>query len=329
MRNKAIRSLRNTEYKDNETEEMKVRSCLLEYGETFSMMQSTNAFTFSDHTKSYTDDIRNKDILTIIENSGIDVTSTTVPSKFDKKLSQVTKEALREETVMSQKAGVEEAILMQKMAALSVTDEASIVSVAQVRSLVMNSVDDAAAVSRLYETEMNQCIQLLEESIASGKFGASAAYERQKAILTHQRKELETRAEKITTQWIEQTQRKQLLEEELNDAIAYQQELKAQQLKLTELETATSKQAELRELRRLMELIERLNNEALAFKESCKQQLHELNLAINALESGGAGAGTDAKEESRLKEVEQMHEKVHHLYIFGALNIIMCGEVFI
>jgi hypothetical protein len=283
---KAIRLYRRKEAK-GESEETRVHSCLLEYGEKGSSAGAADSSSSSSSS------------VVVPLSSGDD----SQLSGFERKLMQAAKQAMKEDELLRQNSTREEAELMQQMKEV----EGGVVSGASIGAIVGLSSGEIGSAAAQYEHDLDAARQQLESSLGSGKLGQLAAYKRQRQHLIKTRDELESKATEVAAAVAALEQRLHILEDEVRGAVDYNSKLGQQLGKLADLEAASSQQEELATLKSLVILNETLKGQEAAFKASCKAQLADYTARIKALEEADA---EDAESAKQLRDIEDMHAKV-------------------
>lgn len=366
-RNKATRIYRRKETA-GESEETRVRSCLLEYGETFSVpgeggaaggsapgttagahaggaapagttpsgkggvgTATAEGFAASAAAAAANraarqqaltpgskgaagghDDTHHGDAL---GGGSIDVTlaglaklDVTELSAFEKQLAKAAREAKKEEALLAAQLSQEEAELRLQMKELD-EGAGTALSGSQVGNIVGLGIGEIGSALAAYQAELEESRKQLDSSLASGKLGQQAAYNRQKQNLLKQRDELSAKEREARIATDAMMQKLSLIEEERDGAIEYIGQLKAQLKKLSDLEAASTQQEELRIVQDLVAKNEGLKTEETAFKAQCKTQRQEYIDKIAALETELA---VDTEENAKLRDVEDMHSKVSY-----------------
>jgi hypothetical protein len=177
----------------------------------------------------------------------------------------------------------------------------------QVGSIVGLGIGEIGSALAAYQAEVEESRKQLDSSLASGKLGQQAAFNRQKQNLLKQRDELAAKEREVRIATDAMTQKLSLIEEERDGALEYIGQLKAQLKKLSDLETASVQQEELKIVQELVAKNDALKAEETAFKAQCKAQRQEYVDRITALE---AELAEDTEENAKLRDVEDMHSKV-------------------
>jgi hypothetical protein len=230
-------------------------------------------------------------------------------SAFEKQLARTAREAKKEEALLAAQLSKEEAQLRQQMKTL---DEGGGsggggVSGSQVGNIVGLGMGEIGSALAAYQAELEESRKQLDSSMASGKLGQQAAFNRQKQNLLKQRDELSAKEREARIATDAMMEKLSLIEEERDSALEYIGQLKAQIKKLCDLEAASSQQEELATVQRLVAKHDSLKTEEAAFKAKCKAQRQEYIDKIAALD---ADLGEDTEENAKLRDVEDMHAKV-------------------
>lgn len=346
-RNKAQR-LYKRRVRRNEAEETRVRSCLLEFGESFAKLGGGPVSEGGSETE--TNNTRNATAVggkSLAENAAAAATAKTAGvgaggkssstgssgpaidavemaladlsrldinelSGFEKQLAKAAKEARRDEIAFAEKASREETEIMQQMLQIDEA-KAAVISGSQVGNIVGLNADEISSASAAYQLEMEESKKQLDENVASGKLGAAAAFQRQLQNLIKQKEEILGTGEamKIKTKALRMKMR--VLEEENSNASDYIEQLRSQLQKLTELEQNSTQQKELVAIKGLIALNESLKGKEAEFKQACKVKRQELLGKIAALDA--EEHNEEATQEQRQhKEIHDMHTKVLSKY---------------
>jgi hypothetical protein len=332
-RNKAVRQFRRRQLKD-ESEETRIHSCLLEFGESVLLGKSASgggAAGADGKTSSKgggkggssTAASSGMIQITMKDLSDISLSSATRSggsseqlSGFEKKLAQAAKEAQREEAMFAEHAQKEEEALMKQMTQVGGTADGTGagmgLSGSQVGAIVGMGSSEIGSAAAAYALEVEESRKQMEANLASGKLGQAAAYKRQRANLLKQSDEIDVRQGECqaSTQLIQDKLR--VIEDERDGALDYIAQLQVQIQKLKDLEAASTQQEELAMLKKLVALNESLRAQENAFKASCKAQMADYNARIAALSTADA---EDDEETKKLRGIEEMHAKVCGLMI--------------
>jgi hypothetical protein len=365
-RNKATRLYRRKETA-GESEETRVRSCLLEYGETFSVAggaggaggpggaaggagaggsssagasgaggagrggagagaatesgfaASAAAAAANRAAKKAQDELSGAGgvgspspggdrglLSTDVTLAGLAKLDVTELSAFEKQLAKAAREAKKEEALFAEQLSKEEAALRLQMNKLD-EGAGTALSGSQVGSIVGLGMGEIGSALAAYQAEVEESRRQLDSSLASGKLGQQAAFNRQKQNLLKQRDELAAKEREVRIATDAMMQKLSLIEEERDGAVEYIGQLKAQLKKLSDLEAASVQQEELKIVQDLVAKNDALKAEEAAFKAQCKTQRQEYVDRITALE---AELAEDTEENAKLRDVEDMHSKV-------------------
>lgn len=335
----------------NESEEVRVRSCLLEYGEVFGTagggadnqagggnggidssfvsvggaVGSTSVLVQAvENTRKAGGTIRVVATDSLVEGSSEassrnSVSRATVGgdanlTAFEKKLQQVQREATKEEQLLLAETNRQEAAIMKQMQQISAEEDEVVVSGSQVGAIVgMGSLAIGSAAAA-YEAELEEARKVLDNSVAGGKLGQIAAFKRQQQTLLTSVAETKADAEVLQLASSTFKQKLKLLLEEREEALQYASQLKEQLAKLGHMEAKASQQGELKMLKDLVALNESLKAQESTFKASCKAQMADYNARIKDLEeSNSVGAAGD--EDKKFSDIEEMHAKVRSMPI--------------
>ena len=345
-RNKAVRHFRRKEAA-GESEERRVRSCLLEFGETF--MTKTDSRSGDESAAGGAASraqaaIGSSPVVSIAEaaasavaaraqrssqqpggeeggpmgwaGSEADITLAGLSkldinelSAFEKQLAKAAREAKREELLLSEQLSREEVELKQQMKEIAQNDGAAgvLVSGSQVGSIVGLGIDQIGSAAAAYQAEVEETRRQLDESLAAGKLGKAAALNRQKQNLSKAREELVAKEREVHVESEKVKATLKILEEERSDALHYQEQLMGQARKLAELEKLSSQKEEFTIVQQLIAKHEELRAEETAFKAQCKVDRQAFVDAIRDLD---AALRDDDPESSKLRDLEDLHEKI-------------------
>eukprot|EP00604_Paraphysomonas_vestita_P001663 CAMPEP_0174822044 /NCGR_PEP_ID=MMETSP1107-20130205/12726_1 /TAXON_ID=36770 /ORGANISM="Paraphysomonas vestita, Strain GFlagA" /LENGTH=618 /DNA_ID=CAMNT_0016039945 /DNA_START=219 /DNA_END=2075 /DNA_ORIENTATION=+ len=372
-RNKASRLFKRKQIIGG-SEETLVRSCLLEYGETFANATattgnedgsnnssndsskrsggkgssnnvnnssvSTSSTSSSTSTSGGNDESKvggnvlvqnalletGKRVIRIVETNndislaGLTKLSGAVGGKeqlsgFEKKLALAHAEAQREDAQFAAEASKMQAELMQHMSQIEGDESTGAISISgssvgQIVGLGSSEIGSAVAA---YKAEVEEAKRIMDESLAGGKVGQSAALKRQHNNLLKQKEAADLKAANLRVSTEGLLERMRILEQERDSAQDYNRRLNEQLKKLADLEKNATQQDELNSLKNLVALNETLRSQEAEFKESCKAQLMELKALIAAAE-GAEMDEKDLEEEKKLRDIEDMHGKVMAKY---------------
>jgi hypothetical protein len=333
----------------NESEEVRVRSCLLEYGDVFGTGDgggdggsgaekdssfvsvggaAAGAATTSVMVQAVDGARKAGGTIRIVasDSSGLDTAGSKSGSAakggaggdsaltaFEKKLAQAQREATQEEQRLSVEATRQEAAIMKQMKMISAEEDEVVVSGSQVGAIVGMGSSAIGSAAAAYEAELEAARKLLDSSVAGGKLGQMAAFKRQQQTLLTSVAATGAEAEALQLASAALKARLLLLLEEREEALQYAAQLKEQLGKLSQMEAKASQQGELKTLKDLVSLNESLKTQEAAFKGSCKAQMADYTARIKALEeSNSVGAAGD--EEKKFSDIEDMHAKVLQKY---------------
>lgn len=341
-RNKAKRIFKRRDVKGG-SEETRVRACLLEYGESFSVpgdggsgegKSSSGSGAGSSSSSSAggrsggivgtggAEDsgkkvIRTEDIALSKLGLAAGKGNKEDMSQFEKKLAKAALEAEKEEKQFTEEAIRLEKELMQDMKHIGDSDESTGqggVSGSSVGQIVgLGSVEIGSAVAA-YKLEVEEARKVLDESVSGGKSSQIASLKRQQAHLEKQKEVIIARAEGAKEANLSITDRLVLLQDERDGAEEYNLKLTEQLNKLTALEAEASQKDELKNLKHLVSLNETLKTQELGFKESCKLQMGQLKGQIADVEGMKTDQAAMTPEERKLQDIEEMHAKVMAKY---------------
>mmetsp|Transcript_52863 Transcript_52863/g.67798 ORF Transcript_52863/g.67798 Transcript_52863/m.67798 type:complete len:681 (-) Transcript_52863:262-2304(-) len=322
-RYKAMRRFKLTDgSKKKNTEESRVHSALLEYGET---LKSRYGLAGNDGgVDSNNDGVASSSnasaISSVITFAGASSNGddTKNMSAFERKLANAAKKAAAAEAELAKEVAEEEDSLLMGMQSLDESSGGGMASAStkRVGSIVGMGTGEIAAAAARYNESVEETRRHVEGMSDSGSMGQIASYKRQKAAL-------EKRQESLQPQVIELKNERKQYDNALEDVTKTVNEKKSnlEQTKnklneLNEKETASGMKDELAKLKSLVVLNEQLKGQEVAFKANVKRQLNKLQTELASLESKGseaAGGGNDV-EATRLNEIETMHVKVMNKY---------------
>jgi len=236
LRNKAIRQYKRSASR-HESEETKVHSCLMEYGELFgyggegsgssSAGGASNALA-SDMVAIESEASGKMVIKLKVQDSGDGSSSTpakggggsgSTMSAFDKKLALAQKESAAEETMYAEASQKMQQDLMKDMTTGGTEDSVVIVSGSLVNSMVNLGSSEISAASAAYTAEEAATKKIVTK--AGTKVGPLALFKRQKQALMKEQQELELASIEMESDELELTSKLQLLEEERLNALSY------------------------------------------------------------------------------------------------------------
>lgn len=242
-------------------------------------------------------------------------------SPFEKQLARAAREAKKEEALFAAQLSKEEAELRLQMKELD-EGAGTALSGSQVGNIVGLGIGEIGSALAAYQAELEESRKQLDSSLASGKLGQLAAYNRQKQNLLKQRDELSAKERETRIAMDAMVEKLNLIEEERDGAIEYIGQLKAQLRKLADLEAASAQQEELKIVQDLVAKNDALKAQEVAFKAQCKTQRQEYMDRITALE---AELSEDTDENAKLRDVEDMHSKVKsRIFALFLSNLHIC-----
>lgn len=335
LRNKAVRQYKRLASR-NESEETKVHSCLMEYGELFGYGGRDGGSTAGGVSNALASDMvaieseaSGKMVIKLKVQDGMDdeggapskggSSASSNMSAFDKKLALAQKESAAEETMYAEASQKMQQDLMKDMTSGGTDDR---VSGSLVNSMVNLGSDEINAASAAYSAEEAATKNIVTKSGA--KMGPLALFKRQKQALLKEQQELELKSIEMEADEMELSSKLQLLEEERLNALSYCEQLNEMMQQQDALEKQAKGQKELIALRDLVGLNESYKSQEAAFKASCKAQMADLQGRIKELEEA-TNNGAEDEETKKLKEIEEMHGKVLDKYnrlrqMLGASN---------
>ena len=284
-----------------DSEQRRVHSVLMEYGETSAHKSDDGVYAGADALQAFSGDDG-------FDQIKLDDKSTNELSAFERKLVQAAKEAEREQQAFLEESNKEEEELMKDMKEVS---ENQAIGGSQVGVIVGIGSSEIGSVAAQYQQDMEQAQKEIDNSMAMGRLGQAAAYNRQKGHLLKQKEDV---GEQIAHTHVESESciaKLKHSEEEKVSTNAYIAKLKDQVEKLKVLEDQANQGEELKMLKKLILLNESLKQQELGFKASCKAQLKDLTAKAEVLE----GTTDDIQEEDKkLKDIENTHNQVTNKY---------------
>jgi hypothetical protein len=311
-RNKVDREYRRISHAQ-ESEETKVLSCLLEYGETLAVPGEGG----EGDEKGGKGGKKKKGAVAVQEAGSEFANLKKLGSdgnqlgRFEKQLMQEALRAEKEEAKYKEKEYEEEKSLMSSMSELGEGDGFSVVG-SNVGSLIGMGSSDISEASAAYLAKYEENQKAVDEHISAGKFGREASLKRQKQNLTAKQEELRSMMQQMESGSSEAAQTVAALEAKKKTLESTLQALQQRQEELTAEEGKSTQKVELGKLKELVLLNENLRAQEAAFKAGCKAQLQDMNERIKAFESGEEEA--DGEENKKLSSVETMHDKVMSKY---------------
>ena len=169
-------------------------------------------------------------------------------SAFERKLAKEQKRALEEEIRLEKERGVEENAIMEHMQELSAGGGAEAAK-GLVGSIVGTDAAAIAAASAAYQESVDETKRMLEESGKGGRHGQIAAYKRQKAALERQAEALQPRVDEVGGAFSLAQERLETLSKEKEEQNTFVERLKTEIEKLTVLEQQSEHQVCYRKFR--------------------------------------------------------------------------------
>lgn len=352
-RNKAVRQYKRAAGK-RESEETRVHSCLMEYGELFgfngggsnkgaasSSGSGSSAANASDMIAIESSEATGKMMVKLM---AFDATATadgaavgsddkftagqrgggssSMASAFDKRLAQAQKDAAQEEQAQAEtKQRLAEEMRQNMTSGDSSLGEngAPTVSGSLVSGLVGLSSEEMSSAAAAYTAEMEDNRRKgglggSASAAGSGKIGPQAAHKRHMAVLLKDQAELEIKVVEVESDEADVLARLALLTEEKDGTQEYTLKLQDMLTQQEELERQAKQQKELVLLRDLVALNESYKGQEAAFKASCKAQMADLQAKTKEVEASTAAEGGADDESRKLREIEEMHGKVLEKY---------------
>lgn len=342
---KPIRLYKPKLLKNESSEETKVHSCLLEFGESFirsdvvsvgrsdqppeqkyENLQDQLATTLNSRKALYekvgdlpsTSTASGQAIKSVAEQTllGLDKIDINELSLFEKQLAKAAREAKREELLFAEQISKEESELMKHMFQLKEGNSGASVSGSQVGSIVGLGSTEIGSAFAAYSAQVEESKKALDSDLASGKLGKAAAHHRQKQNLLKQRDEVVTKKTELQIVVSSLASKGSHLREEQENTLQYVQKLKNKFLELLSIENNAKQQDDLASLRNLVLLNDSLKGQEQAFKATCKTQLNDLQ---NALKAATEDDTSNSDENKKLNDIESMHSKVH-IFLFGRIS---------
>jgi len=289
------------------TEESRVHSALLEYGETLkSRYGLAGGGGDDDASKSGA----SGDVSSVITFAGSASGDEKNMSAFERKLAVAAKKAAAAEAELAKEVAAEEDSLLSGMQSLDAFGGAA--SSKRVGSIVGMGTGEIAAAAAKYNESVEETRRRIEGMGEGGVMGGMASYKRQKGVLEKRKEALQPDLEALEA---ERRVHEAAMEAKANALREQQAKLAQAQAMVAELEekeVASGMKDELARLKSLVMMNEQLKGQEMAFKANVKRQLAKLQADIADLDAKGDGAGED--ESSRLTEIEAMHVKVMTKY---------------
>eukprot|EP00936_MAST-01D_sp_MAST-1D-sp1_P001206 g1206.t1 len=302
-RYRAERRFRKDKHDDTDEEEVRVQSCLFEYGER------VGAAAGEDGTGEGGD----------ADNSGLAAAAKAAReaaggtaagpdaglSAFERKFLAAQQQAARDDEAQRLADAAREEQLIAEMAAVE-GGFASLASASNVGSLM--GMQDVSAAAAAYEAEQEKLKRMLEEMDEGGaeQRAEMQAHKRKRAALQRQIAEAQARGEGTAAEAEAVAQRLRALREEVQKTVAYNARIVREEAKLDEIEKSSGMAAELAKLRQLVLLNESMKTQESEFKANCKRQLAELQAELERLKKSDA----QDDELKRLAEIERTHAEM-------------------
>lgn len=227
-------------------------------------------------------------------------------SAFERQLAKAAREAKREEQLLAEQVTREETEIMKQMHQID-EEAAQAVSGSQVGSIVGLGSSEIGSALAAYQAELEEQRKQMDSNLASGKMGQAAAFNRQKQNLIKQKEEVSVKETEVSVATKVMNDKLHVLEEDFDGAEEYIEQLKAQIVKLSELEAASTQQEELLMLKKLVGLNEDLKAQEAAYKAACKAEMLDYQAKIKACDEEES---EDTEENKKLRDIEDMHGKV-------------------
>lgn len=328
QRKSAMRIFKRRELK-GESEETRVRSCLLEFGISFGSVKddSSNEAGYQNISATkekkevlqgveagkkvfkitVTDisDVSLNKLTSVVSNGGTSYGDQL--TSFEKKLAQAHLEAQKEEIEIAQQTSKMEEELLQQMSTIEEDEATGVVSGSNVGAIVNLGSSEIGSVVAAYKAEIEETKRALDTSSQGGKLGLAAALKRQLQNLISQKELADLRIATVQGSNDALQEKLTVLEQERDSLSTYNKKLKSQLEKLAELEKKSSQQEEITMLNSLVSLNEMYKAQETSFKASCKAQLEHFNSLVKEATDIDTA---DADEEKKLRGIEDMHVKV-------------------
>lgn len=310
-RNKVKREYKRVNHAE-ESEETRVHSCLLEYGETLVVPEGDE----SDNKMGKAGGKKKSSAVAIEAGSEFDNLKKlggdgNQLGRFEKQLMQEALRAEKEEAQHKEKEYAEEKSLMNSMSELAEGDGFSVVG-SNLGSLIGIGSSDISRASAAYLTKYEENQKAVDEHVSAGKFGKEASLKRQKQHLGQKQEELKTLKGEVENSSSEAAEAVRVLEEKKKTMEDTLHALYQRQEELGVEEGKSTQKVELGRLKELVLLNENLRAQETSFKAGCKAQLQDMNDRIKTFESGEENV--DSEENRKLTSVEAMHNKVMNKY---------------
>ena len=298
--NKVNRRFRHKQSR-KDSEQRRVHSVLMEYGEISSLIAAEGVHAGTDALESFSGEDG-------FEKFKFDGKSNNELSAFERKLAQAAREAEKEQQAWLEQSNKEEAELLKDMKEVG---ENQALGGNQVGAIVGIGSSEIGSAAAQYQQDMAEAQKELDNSMAMGKLGQAAAYNRQKSHLLKQKEDVDGQVAETQVESESCMLKLKHSEEEKVSTIAYNVQLTEQIEKLKILEEQANQGEELKMLKHLILLNESFKQQELGFKASCKAQLKDLTAKAEVLES----TVDDVQEEDKkLKDIENMYNQVMSKY---------------
>ena len=313
-RNKVNREYRRISHAQ-ESEETKVHSCLLEYGETLTVpgdgsegnekggekkggKKKSGAVAVQDASSQFAN----------LKKLGSDGNQL---GRFEKQLMQEAARAEKEEAQYQEREYAEEKTLMKSMSELGEGEGLSVAG-SNVGSLIGLGSSDISEASAAYLAKYEENQKAVDDHISAGKFGREASLKRQKQTLSQKQEELRSLMVKTEASSSAAAEAVATLETKKKTLEGTLEALQQRQEEIGAEEGKSSQKVELGRLKELVLLNENLRAQEASFKAGCKAQLLDMNERIKASASGAEEE--QSEENKKLSSVEAMHDKVMSKY---------------
>ena len=276
-----------------ESEEMRVHSCLLEYGDA-----GLGQFGINDDNMVRVD-VGSGD--SKVELDHLSKMNTSELSAFERQLQQASRNAAEEEAAFKERSKEEEEALMKQMEAQR--NDGSIVSASAAGGLVGLGADEIGSAAAAYEAEMGDAKRLLSsmDSIAG-----------QASIHKQQVSQIQNQLHQVLSQVNEQAKKKDMAFKKSSEAEEERQKneniIKTLNKKLKELTNTENKygdQASLTALKAAILANERLKTQESNFKIQCKSDRQSMQEELAQLNE----QNEMSKEGQMLKQVQDSYNK--------------------
>jgi hypothetical protein len=285
----------------NESEETRVHSCLLEYGDG-----------------QHIDDKDGRKIIRVSMHDDADVSleglNASELTLFERKLARAQRDAQADEERFAAAESEEEKVLMAQMKGLS-GEEDSAVSGSSVGAIVGLGASEIGSASAAYDAQIEEAARKLDAAnFAQGsKRALEAAHRKRKQKLEKLRELNAVKIDELQKAVDASAVRLHLAEEEFQSTNNYIAKLKQQSAKWDDWAESSDQMPIINALRKYLLQNNRLKQQEQLFKGSCKTQLTELEESIRALELKN-DSKEDSEEDKKCEEIENMHRKITAKY---------------